>query len=139
MKVCVLDIGSNSVRIMFAENGLTIKKNNIVTKLGEGINDYPFLRVMAMERTINAIKTFYAQAKEYGAEKVYIFATAAVRYAKNKQEFIDLVKTETGLDLDVISGTDEANLGLLGALNGKKGGIIDVGGASSEVTVSNGV
>jgi len=136
MKVCVIDVGSNSVRIMFSENGLTIKKNNIVTRLGKGVNDYPFLLTSSMEKTVDAIKLFHAQAKEYGAEKVYIFATAAVRSAQNKQEFIDLVKKETGLTVDVISGEQEAKLGLLGALNGKNGGIIDVGGASSEVTVA---
>ena len=119
MKVCVIDVGSNSVRIMFSENGLTIKKNNIVTRLGKGVNDYPFLLTSSMQKTVDAIKLFHAQAKEYGAEKVYIFATAAVRSAKNKQEFIDFVKKETGLTVDVISGEQEAKLGLLGALNGK--------------------
>jgi exopolyphosphatase/guanosine-5'-triphosphate,3'-diphosphate pyrophosphatase len=121
---------------MFAENGLTLKKNNVVTRLGKGVNDYPFLLTSSMQKTVEAIKLFHAQAKEYGAEKVYIFATAAVRSAQNKQEFIDLVKKETGLTVDVISGEQEAKLGLLGALNGKNGGIIDVGGASSEVTVA---
>ena len=139
MKVCVIDVGSNSVRIMLAENGLTIKKHNVVTRLGEGINNYPFLSVTAMNRTLDAIKTFCQMAKDYGAKKTYIFATAAVRSAENKQEFIDLVKKETGLNLDVVSGENEAKLGLLGALNGRQGGIIDVGGASSEVTVANGV
>lgn len=135
MKYGVIDIGSNSVRLMISENGQTIKKHVKTTRLAENMEADNNLQDIPMERTACAVSFFVNMAKEQNAEKVYIFATAAVRQAKNKQVFISRIKELTGLDVDVIEGELEAKLGALGALNGSDGGIIDVGGASSEVLV----
>ena len=135
MKYGVIDIGSNSVRLMISENGQTIKKHVKTTRLAENMEADNNLQDIPMERTACAVSFFVNMAKEQNAEKVYIFATAAVRQAKNKQVFISRIKELTGLDVDVIEGELEAKLGAFGALNGSDGGIIDVGGASSEVLV----
>ena len=138
MKYAVIDIGSNSVRLLLWADGHTLCKKVNTTRLGEGIAFTGELSQAAMERTASAIADFAAEAKKEGTDKLYAFATAAVRSSKNGADFVRLVKVRNGVDIDVIGGKEEAELGLLGALDGQNGGIIDVGGASSEITVGKG-
>lgn len=119
-----------------SENGKTLYKKIKTTKLGEGLSLSPILNKQAITRTVQAIAYFYDFALTDGAGKVYVFATAAVRSAQNKEEFLSAVYDKIGVCVDVVSGEKEALLGLRGALNGKDGGIIDIGGASTEITVS---
>ena len=137
MKYGVIDIGSNSVRLMLSDGVNTLNKYVKTTRLAEGMGLEKIIKPEPMERTAQAVSTFYDYALKQKAEKIYAFATAAVRQAINGLEFVERVKSMCGIDVDVVSGDMEARIGLVGALNGKDGGIIDVGGASSEVTVSN--
>jgi exopolyphosphatase/guanosine-5'-triphosphate,3'-diphosphate pyrophosphatase len=134
-KIGVIDVGSNSVRLMMSECGKTLYKHTKTTRLADGLCDAGLLGLVAIERTADAVCQFNSLAKEEGATKVYAFATAAVRQAKNGNEFTDMVKRLCGIEIEVIDGKTEAELGVKGALNGSDGGIIDVGGASSEVIV----
>ncbi len=138
MKIAAIDIGSNSVRLMMWADGKTLYKKMKTTRLGEGLNFAPRLLDEPCIRTAQAVAEFVAEAKEEGAEKVYAFATAAVRSAENPELFTDKVKKLCGIEVDVISGEREAQIGLLGAIGNGDGGIIDVGGASTEVTVRAG-
>ena len=63
-------------------------------------------------------KTPITWKKSEKADKIYIFATAAVRQAENKQDILDKIKLSTGLEVDVIDGLLEAKLGANGALHG---------------------
>lgn len=135
MKYGVIDIGSNSVRLIIWSDGKTLYKTLNTTRLGEGIAKTGKLSDLAMERTALAVKEFYDYSIENGADQVVAFATAAVRSAENGKEFVDRVRRYTGIDVDVISGEEEAKIGLLGAVGSKDGGIIDIGGGSTEVTV----
>ena len=135
MKIAAIDIGSNSVRLLLWADGKTLYKRIRTTRLGEGLNESPYLKEEACERTAQAVADFALQAKEDGAERIYAFATAAVRSSKNPRLFTDKVLGLCGLSVDIISGEREAEIGLSGALGGRDGGIIDVGGASTEVIV----
>ena len=88
-----------------------------------------------MLRTFDALDLLFNLARERKA-KVFAFATAAVRNAKNAEFFISKFNSKYGESLDVLSGENEGKMGVLGALKGKSGCIIDVGGASSEVVCS---
>ena len=134
-KFAVIDIGSNSVRLMFVADGKVLYKSLNTTRLGEGIAQTRQLNEAAIERSALAVTQFFVKAKEEGAEKVFAFATAAVRSAENRKEFLDRVKTLCGLSIEVISGEEEAEIGILGALGNADGGVIDVGGASTEIVV----
>ncbi len=137
LPVGIIDIGSNSVRLMFTD-GIFIKKNLITTRLGGGFLDDGSLSVGSMLTTVNAVKELKNLALEMGANKVFAFATAAVRNAKNQKEFTSLIKEVCELKLDIVSGETEAELAVLGALNGENGCVIDVGGASAEIACFNG-
>ena len=136
MKYAIIDIGSNSVRLMLWADGKTLYKRVATTRLGEGIAG-GVLQEKPMERTARAIAEYATAAFSEGAE-VYAFATAAVRAGKNGSDFCARVKRLCGLDIDVVSGEEEAQLAVLGALGDKDGGIIDIGGASTEVCARKG-
>ena len=138
MKIAAIDIGSNSVRLMMWADGKTLYKRINTTRLGEGLVSTGVMSPAAMQRTAAAVRDFAAAAAEEGAAKVYAFATAAVRRAANREEFLGEVRRVAGIEVDVISGEEEAEIGILGALGNSDGGMIDVGGASTEVTVARG-
>ena len=135
MRYAVIDIGSNSVRLMLSDGQVAEYKQVKTTRLAENMGTEKILQLVPIERTVSAVSFFVEKAKNENADCIYIFATAAVRQAKNKQEIIDKIKMSTGIDVDVIDGLLEAKLGAEGALGGTDGGIIDVGGASSEVLI----
>lgn len=134
MKISAIDIGSNSVSLALVSDGKTLYKRIRTTRLGEGLSFSDSMKDEAIERTALAVADFVNRAKAEKTDKLYAFATAAVRSASNKAQFLARVKELCGLEIDVISGETEAKIGILGALGNNDGGIIDVGGASTEVT-----
>lgn len=138
MKISAIDVGSNSVRLMVMADGKTLYKQLDTTRLGEGLANSGVLKPEAIERTARAVQLFAAAAELNGAGTPYVFATASVRSASNGGDFVKRVKQLTGIDVDVISGEVEAACGITGALRGRDGGIIDLGGASTEITLQKG-
>ncbi len=134
-KFAVIDVGSNSVRLMFVADGKVLYKVLNTTRLGEGLVERPLLKEGAIERSAQAVASFYVRAKEEGAEHIAVFATAAVRTAQNREKFLEKVRELCGLSVEVISGEEEAEIGILGALGNADGSVIDIGGASTEIVV----
>lgn len=132
MNCAVIDIGSNSVRLMLWADGKTLYKKILTTRLGRGLEGKGVLSPDAMERTALAVRDLAEEGRKAGA-KVMAFATAAVRTASNGGEFCEKVKALCGVGVDVVSGQDEARLAVLGALGDRDGGIVDIGGASTEI------
>ena len=135
MKYGVIDIGSNSVRLMLNENGKTLYKKIKTTRLAENMSNDGCLSLEAVERTVLAVSFFVNEAKEQFVDKIFVFATAAVRKAKNAPYFVSYLKDLCGVLVDVLSGEDEAKAGYLGALLSGDGAVLDVGGASTELSV----
>lgn len=131
----VIDVGSNSVRLMVSKDGRTLFKISDSTRLSENFFEDSLIKPIQLERTAQAVNNFYIKAVTFGADNVYVFATACVRKALNREQLLKRIEELTGLKTDVISGEEEAVLGATGALCGKDGGIIDVGGASAEISV----
>ena len=138
MKISAIDVGSNSVRLMVMADGKTLYKQTDTTRLGEGLAASGRLLPEAIERTARSVQLFAAAAELNGAGTPYVFATAAVRSAVNGGDFVKRVKQLTGIDVDIIGGEEEAACGLAGALRGRDGGMVDLGGASTEITVQKG-
>lgn len=134
MKISAIDVGSNSVRLATFAGGKTLYKTIKTTRLGEGLSLTGSLKSEAIERSALSVAEFYRKAINGGSEKVYVFATAAVRSSSNGQVFVERVKELCGLQVEILSGEEEARCGILGAVGNGDGGIIDVGGASTEVT-----
>lgn len=141
----VIDIGSNSVRHLKAtvENGIIDgTKSLIVTRLGEGVDATKQLTDRAVNDTIAAIEVFQREALEWGAQDIFLMATSAVRDAINKGSLLNGVKVATGLEIEVLSGEEEAVIGCVGVqkglLNDEPILIVDIGGGSTEFIVFDG-
>ena len=133
----IIDVGSNSVRLMLWADGKSLYKRINTTRLGEGLAKTGMLSQNAIERTALAVADFAQEARNAGANvaDIFVFATAAVRSAKNGEKFCRRVKELCGVGIDVVSGEAEALLGLNGALGTADGGMIDIGGASTEIVL----
>lgn len=119
MRTAVIDIGSNTVRLLLAElNGRRFaskRKFITTTRIAEGMAASGQLASFAMERTRKAVDAYRTQALQWGAETVYCYATSAVREASNGVEFMDSLAGLDGLLPQVISGQMEAECAYLGA------------------------
>ena len=128
----IIDIGSNSIRLMISDGKKSLKKYVETTKLADGLAKTGILQDAAMERSLFAIQKFVAIAQKYNAE-IHIFATEAVRSAKNSSVFTSDIKRLTDIDVDVVCGDMEAKLGFTGASEGQNVCVVDIGGASTEI------
>lgn len=141
-KIAAVDLGTNSIRLMLCKvlNKKFISKSKevITTRIGKNVDHTGHLTDKAMEKNIEAIKYFKKKAENYGAEKIIVFATSAIRDASNKEYFLEKVKNEVGIDIKVLNGKEEAAIGILGASYGfdnEKLLVIDVGGGSTELVL----
>ena len=142
-RIAFIDLGSNSVRFVIYEISdtgsyrlLYQEKDSI--RLSENMWGDHKLTQEAMNRALVSLQSYVHMAKAFEVDTIKAVATAAVRLANNGDEFINLVKQDTGLELECISGVEEARLGFLGVINtiGLKDFVIfDLGGASTEVTL----
>jgi exopolyphosphatase/guanosine-5'-triphosphate,3'-diphosphate pyrophosphatase len=146
IKLGAIDIGTNSIRLLIAK----VKNEEIVerfkmietTRLGEDLQKTGKLSLDAMQRSIRALKKMVTIAKIKGLTTVPIIATSAVREAKNKMYFIENVKKEVQVDIEIISGKREATLGFMGVCRGIREKdeailVIDIGGGSTELAFGN--
>ena len=138
--VAVLDIGSNSVRLVVYERharALTPLYNEKTSAaLGRGIASGR-LADDNMSRALTAIRRFALVAKQMGVGQVYILATSAVRDAANREEFVSAVQNMMGYPVRVLSGAEEAHFAALGVISGipRFSGIVgDLGGGSLELS-----
>lgn len=144
-RVSFIDLGSNSVRFVIIEindNGSyqLIYQQKESIRLSENMWEKNRLTEEAIERAILTLKGFAHMAEAMDSHEIYAVATAAVRLAKNGDDFIRIVKERTGIDLECIDGSEEAFLGFLGVVNtiGLEDFILfDLGGASIEITLVN--
>ncbi len=143
MKVAVIGIGSNSVRMLIAEvkNGQMerLLRDRAGTRLFAGLDDRRVLSPEAMDKSIASVQGMAEKARTEGAEAIHLFATSATRDAANKAEFAARLLAKTGLELEICSGDLEAALSFYGATDGGDSGVIDIGGGSTEIVVGNGM
>ena len=141
-----VDIGSNSCRLKIAavqgHRLKTLHEDREVNRLGENVFQTGVLSPEAMERTIKALRRFHKATQLHVVDKVRVVATSAMRDARNAAAFTEWVKSATGWTVEVISGLEEGRLIHLGVVtheDGAKGRcmLIDLGGGSCEVTVSD--
>ncbi len=145
-KRCIIDIGTNSIRMLRAviEKGKIISSGKTLemTRIGEGVDKTKLLSSAAMDRSISALKKFKKQALSEGIKDIKAIATSAVRDARNRDEFLKRAKLEIDIDIEIISGEKEAELGFIGVMGGIKKElgnvlVIDIGGGSTEFIVGN--
>jgi exopolyphosphatase / guanosine-5'-triphosphate,3'-diphosphate pyrophosphatase len=138
--VAVVDIGSNSVRLVVYDglrrSPTPVFNEKILCGLGKGIAITGKLDATAMVRATAALKRFRALAKQIGCHEVYAVATAAAREASNGPEFIEQAEKSLGAGIDILTGKEEARYAALGVIAGipEADGVVgDLGGGSLEL------
>ena len=147
MRVAAIDCGTNSIRLLIAEvyeeNGARRLRDIVrlmrIVRLGEGIDATGEFAPAALERTFDAAREYAALIAEHNVptEAIRFVATSASRDARNKQVFIDGIREILGIELEVISGDEEASLSFAGALlavgaDERETLVFDLGGGSTE-------
>lgn len=142
VRVAAIDIGSNSIRLTIVDvpiagRRVTRDEERAYARLGHGVLETGSLSDEAMDVAITALDQMVRLAREREATHVRAVATAAVRLASNGREFVERVRREVGLEIEVISGEHEGRLALLAAIDGLaisgELAVVDIGGGSVEV------
>ena len=134
-------IGSNSTRMPAAQKRqgklCGLLRGREETKLFLGLDEAGNILPERIENTAQAVNRLYRQAVSSGAESVALFATSAMRDAKNGNLLDARIRELCGLGVQVISGEEEARLAFAAASGGGSRLVIDIGGGSTEFTVGN--
>lgn len=144
MRIAVIDIGTNSIRLLIGDAdeaepaGIKVVRTGLITtRLGEGIGSERRLNSTAIDRTIKALLEFKKIIEEERADEIIAAATSAVRDAENRLEFLEQARDIIGLEIRVLSGTEEAAMSYCGVVGGLKTAneapvVVDIGGGSTE-------
>lgn len=137
--ISAIDIGTNSILLLTAkrlEDGriVVLADEAEVTRLGEWLGRTGVLSEAAMKRTVAVLKRYLDIAKNHDSEKIVAVGTEALRRAANADVFIERVRRECCLDIEVISGEREAELTFSACAHdfGQDITVIDIGGGSTE-------
>jgi len=150
-RVAAIDCGTNSIRLLVADADpatgelVDLDRRMTIVRLGQGVDRTGRLAPEALERTFAACREYAAAIKEHGAERVRFVATSASRDAENRDEFVRGVLDILGVEPEVITGDQEAELSFTGAtaeLTGRTGLarpylVVDIGGGSTEFVVGD--
>jgi exopolyphosphatase/guanosine-5'-triphosphate,3'-diphosphate pyrophosphatase len=138
--ISVIDIGSNSIRIVVYEGvaraPTVLFNEKMLAGLGRGIASTGRLDPDAVKRAVAEFGRFRALSEQAGAEKLQVIATAAARDAENGMDFIRQAEEILGTEIQVLSGGEEARysaLGVISAFHPANGVAGDLGGGSLEL------
>ncbi len=158
MRVAVVDIGTNSTRLLIADvdrdSGALreLVRRSKVTRLGDGVDASGSLSGAAIDRVLDTLAEYRREMDDHDCEANLAVLTSAVRDADNGEEFAARVREDYGLDARVLRGEEEAQLTFLGAMSGRSGEgaasdppaqsseptvVIDVGGGSTEFVLGS--
>ena len=148
MKLAAIDIGSNSIHLVIVravkgQHPEIIDRQKEMVRLGAGTLREHRLSKKTIERAITTLRRFKKMAEHNGADPIIATATSAVRESRNSDQFIEQVRKEVGLDVQVLPGVEEARLIALAVsevtdFNQRRALIIDIGGGSTEFIITGG-
>jgi exopolyphosphatase/guanosine-5'-triphosphate,3'-diphosphate pyrophosphatase len=148
-QVAAIDIGTNSTHLLIATVDAALGTfsidlaEKVTTRLGERDPESGDLTPEAVARALETLQRYRELASSHGVEQIVTAATSAVREAPNGREFLRTVHETVGLQVDLVSGPEEARLIYLGVLSGMPFGerphvILDIGGGSTELILADG-
>lgn len=144
-KIAIIDLGSNSLRLVLVdilEGGYfsVVDELKETVRLAQDMELDGFLQPVRVAQTIKTLKMFRRLCDANKVEKIYAYATAAVRKAKNQRGFLDEVLATTGIKLRVLDSEEEAQLvyqGVINSMDIPRGLIVDIGGGSIQLIYYN--
>jgi exopolyphosphatase/guanosine-5'-triphosphate,3'-diphosphate pyrophosphatase len=147
-RVAAIDIGTNSIHLLVAAIDSSLHSFSVLvaekstTRLGERDPETGDLSPEAIERAFRTLRHCRDLALSHGVEQIVTAATSAVREAPNGRTFLQALQEQLGLEVDLVSGPEEARLIYLGVLSGMAFGdqphlILDIGGGSTELILAD--
>ncbi|MGW1292809.1 Ppx/GppA phosphatase family protein [Streptomyces sp. NPDC002533] len=150
-RVAAVDCGTNSIRLLVADmdpatgSFTELDRRMTIVRLGQGVDRTGRLAPEALERTFAACREYAAAIEELGAERIRFVATSASRDAENSAEFVAGVRDILGVEPEVITGDQEAQLSFDGATKELAGSdhltkpylVVDIGGGSTEFVLGS--
>jgi len=144
MRVGVVDLGTNSTRLLVADVDGThveeVSRRTNITRLGEGVDERRKLLPLPVARVRNVLSDYRRELEQLGAERVLAIGTSALRDADNGEAFLGEVEWSYGFATRLLSGDEEAELTRRGVSNGRvlpdETLVLDVGGGSTELTTA---
>lgn len=137
-----IDIGTLTCRLLIAELAPSgtlreVRSDRRILRLGQGVDRDRMLRGDAMARVAETLKEWCTLMEGYQVDASIAVATSAVRDAGNREEFVRLIHRQTGLEIEILSGEEEARRTILGIRSGLPAGVsdvlaLDIGGGSTE-------
>ena len=137
-----IDIGTLTCRLLIAELAPSgtlreLRSDRRILRLGQGVDRDRMLRGDAMARVAETLKEWCTLMEGYQLDASIAVATSAVRDAGNREEFVRLIHRQTGLEIEILSGEEEARRTILGIRSGLPAGVsdvlaLDIGGGSTE-------
>lgn len=139
-KIAIIDLGSNSARLVLVniiEGGYFVVFDELKesVRLAQDMEWDGFLKPQRIAQTIKTLKMFRRLCDANNIDKIYAYATAAVRRAKNQKSFLDEVAVTCGIKIQVLTKEEQASLvyqGVINSLDVPKGLIMDIGGGSTQ-------
>jgi exopolyphosphatase/guanosine-5'-triphosphate,3'-diphosphate pyrophosphatase len=145
-KIAAIDAGSNAMRMIVGSVNEAwevepIENIRLPVRLGQDVFATGALQEKTIQQAVEAFLHFQRVAKDFGVVKIRAIATSAMREATNGDILLDRIAQTSGIDVEIISGAEEARLIHLAVANviklkGKRAVLIDIGGGSVEVTIS---
>jgi exopolyphosphatase/guanosine-5'-triphosphate,3'-diphosphate pyrophosphatase len=139
----IIDIGSNSIRLVIYETNASnsyrvIDEAKLSARLSEHIDQGGRLPQHMIAHVGDTLHYFKRLCEAAGVSKIHAVATAAIRNAKDSQSIVEQLNQRSGLDVQILTGEQEAHYGFLGLINTMditSGYLIDIGGGSTELTL----
>ena len=148
LKISAIDVGSNAMRMVVGEvdeswHVKTVENIRLPVRLGQDVFSNGYLEEKTIQQTEEAFLHFKHVAERFGVHRMRAVATSAAREAANSDLLIDRILRTSGIEIDIISGDEEARLIHAAVahaidLDHKRSLLIDIGGGSIEVTISTG-
>lgn len=140
-----IDIGSNSTEMAIAnctpDHLEMVQDTSTMLRIGESVKATEEISQEIQDKLLTTLRQYQDQARQHGADPIQVVATEAMREAHNSQAVLASIERETGLHLNIISGTIEAALTYHGATYGPDTppdtGVLDVGGGSTELITAH--
>ncbi|WP_147918202.1 Ppx/GppA phosphatase family protein [Ruania zhangjianzhongii] len=144
-RVAAIDCGTNSIRLLIADRAegalVDVVRRMEIVRLGQGVDRTGRLDPQALERTLAATRDYAAECRTHGVQALRFVATSATRDAENREEFFAGVREALGVEVEVITGEEEAALSfagavsILGAQDPAPNLVVDIGGGSTELVL----
>ncbi|NUN71343.1 MAG: Ppx/GppA family phosphatase [Bacteroidetes bacterium] len=148
MRTGVIDIGTNTILLLVTDAaegklGAVLHDEQVIARLGKGVDAERMIGPETFLRAEGFLRTYRATCDALNVERICAVGTSALRDARNRDEFCRHIRGSTGIDIEILSGADEAYWTYRGGISEFIGrsdrySVVDIGGGSTEVIIGSG-